>query len=114
MLHRWLPVFGLFLQLSSFAQVDQKKLDSLARSIDASARAARAWQDSFMKTQDSIYGTGVVRSKEPERNGFEKSAAVPKPEKKQKRTYIPVVIGIFVALVLIVGFRRKIRKPPPS
>jgi hypothetical protein len=38
-MHRLLPVMVLLLHLSIHAQIDQKKLDSLSRFIDSSAKA---------------------------------------------------------------------------
>jgi hypothetical protein len=107
-MRRWLAIIGLlFLQLSCLAQVDRKKLDSLARSIDSNARAMQASQDSFIKNQVVIYDTGLRRDDEFRTGKPEISKA---PEKKQKQAYILVAIGILVVVVLGLGFWQKNRK----
>ena len=79
------------LQLSTKAQIDQHKLDSLRRSIDSSARAHTMWQDSFTKAQDSIYQSAVNNTRLSKQNHLEREV--------QRRRNLQ---GIFIALLLVV------------
>ena len=59
---RVLTVIILLLQFNSYGQIDPKKLDSLSRSIDSSAKLIRSDQDRFIKVQDSAYHSEVNKA----------------------------------------------------
>jgi hypothetical protein len=52
----------LLSNLNTVGQIDQRKLDSLSKSINSSAKEHRLWQDSFTKVQDSIYRAAISKT----------------------------------------------------
>ena len=48
-------VYLIFYSLYCFGQPDPGKVDSLGKVLDSNAASLQAWQDSFQKSQDSIY-----------------------------------------------------------
>ena len=59
---RCLLAILMILPFCSWSQeegIDPKKLDSLARTIDASRKEMKNWQDSFVQRQDSLYRSRV-------------------------------------------------------
>lgn len=102
---RYYLLVGLFLfQISSFAQIDPRKLDSLRRSIDSSARSIRMWQDSFRGKQDSLYRSGVI-------NGTDSTALLENQVQREEKkiTYTIVLIGVvfFIVLILVIRGRKR-------
>jgi len=100
------------MQFNVFAQIDQKKRDSLARAIDSSAKAYRTSQDSFTKKQDSIYRSSIKIDVEQNNRQHEQFIAEQKrrENKQRQQAYIRILIGVLLFTVLIIGFLRK-RKP---
>ena len=102
---RCLLAILLILPLYSRSQeegIDPKKLDSLARSIDASNKEMKVWQDSFVHRQDSLY-----RSRVPVKENTTEAS-----EEGQERdpliTIAYVVLGIGSLAVLLIGrYRRR-------
>ena len=102
---RCLLAILMILPLCGWSQgegIDPKKLDSLARTIDASRKEMKNWQDSFVQRQDSLYRSRVSLK--------EKGADT--RERVQERdplvTIAYVVLGIGSLAVLLIGrYRRR-------
>jgi hypothetical protein len=92
-----LPLYGR----SQEESIDPKKLDSLARSIDASSKKMKDWQDSFVHRQDSLYRSRVSVK--------ENMAETPEgePERDPLVTIAYVVLGLGSLAVLLIGRYRK-------
>ena len=103
-------VFSLFF-FSSFAQVDPHKLDSLSRSIDSTAKAYKAWQDSFSKVQDSIYQTSITATSDSVKST--KLSAEKKEAERRKEALIRIGIGVFLFLLFVVLLLIRKRKMQP-
>lgn len=99
----------------SSAQIDQEKMDSLTRSIENSRQEYRQWQDSFKKTQDSIYRS-MVQKQDGERNlqNLKKFAAIQKKneEKRRQQMYMRIGFGILMLGILVFGLARRKKKNP--
>jgi hypothetical protein len=81
--------------------IDPQKLDSLARSIDASGKKMKDWQDSFVHRQDSLYRSRVsVKENMAETREGE-------PERDPLVTIAYVVLGLGSLAVLLIGRYRK-------
>jgi hypothetical protein len=99
----------LLIAFKSYSQIDQKKLDSLSRSIDSSAKAYRAWQDSFNKVQDSIYQAAINKDFQSSHNPGQLSPEQKRKEAKERQKII-LRIGVSIAILIIaaiVWLRRK-------
>jgi hypothetical protein len=111
-MHRFLPVMVLLFNLSTYAQLDQKKLDSLSRSIDSSAKASRNWQDSFTKIQDSIYQTAIGKSAGG--NSINPSQFLAEQEKRESRERQRILLrflaGVAVVLIGVVAWFLKTKR----
>jgi hypothetical protein len=103
-----IAAMALLLHFILSAQIDPHKLDSLKRSIDASAKAIRQYQDSFKKKQDCLYVQQIkTRKKKSEAGSIETPAVtetVSKGERKDR--YYVLIIGLagllgIAALVII-------------
>jgi len=90
----------LALYLNTYAQVDQKKLDSLSRLIDSTAHAYRMQQDSVIHFQDSTYQSEVNKSLQSSRNPDQFVAEQKRREAKERQQAI-LRIGISAALLII-------------
>jgi len=95
-MYRFLTFISLFAYFNSWAQIDQKKLDSLKRSIEVSTKTQKSWQDSFANAQDSIYKTAINNGDSVNLSTQQKTTV------KDKQIIIRIVI--FVALFLITVF----------
>jgi hypothetical protein len=84
----------LALQLSTQAQIDQRKLDSLRRSIDSSAKTHKQWQDSFTKVQDSLYQDAINKTD----LNKQKELSEQQERESQRRK---ILQGIIIALALV-------------
>jgi hypothetical protein len=94
----------LTVQLSTQAQIDQAKLDSLKRSIDASAKAHKLWQDSFAKVQESLYQNGIKTNLSKQKGLREQRDK----EAQRRKTLQASIIALLVAMAaLILVLRRK-------
>jgi|GEM_PF-2046569 len=91
------------------AQIDPQKLDSLQQSIEASTRATKAWQDSFQKTQDSIYRKEVLNRIQEEKNAIGKEILNRKEKESEKDKTSEVAI-VLAAAVLAIGLIMVLRK----
>jgi LPXTG-motif cell wall-anchored protein len=100
------------MQVGLCAQIDQKKIDSLAKAIDSSAKALKVSQDSFTKKQDSIYRSSVKVSLEMNGRKLDDFLNEQKrrESKERQQTYILALAGVLLFIVLIIGFLRK-KKP---
>ena len=79
-----------------------KKLDSLARTIDASRKEMKNWQDSFVQRQDSLYRSRVSLKEK----GADTREGV--QERDPLVTIAYVVLGIGSLAVLLIGrYRRR-------
>jgi hypothetical protein len=108
-MHRFLPVMVLFFHLNTHGQINQKKLDSLTKAIDSSARIHKSWQDSFTKVQDSIYHAAI--SKDPEQNSRSLNNFLieqrRREAKEMQQAILHIVIGILLLIASIIAIARK-------
>jgi len=111
-MHPILTVMVLLLSLSAYPQLDQRKLDSLSRSIDSSAKASRNWQDSFTKIQDSIYQAATAKSADDNsRNSSQLLAEQEKRESMERqRILLRILAGVSVVLIGIVAWFLKTKR----
>jgi hypothetical protein len=84
----------LALQLTTQAQIDQRKLDSLRRSIDSFANTHKLWQDSFTKVQDSVYQDAINKTD----LNKQKELSEQHERESQRRK---ILQGIIIALALV-------------
>lgn len=98
--------FLLHFYSASYCQIDPHKLDSLSNAIDSSVKNREKWQDSFTKTQDSIYKTTVDKNT----NQLKQDKEV--ENKKRQESIVRIIIGVLFCAGLITGFA--IRKKPKS
>jgi len=99
----------LFLQHACYSQIDLKKLDSLARSIDSSQKASRSWQDSFNKKQDSIYRAAQIKQ-DAQTNNRNDARVIAQKEinaNQKQQAIIKILIGLLFAILLIVALMRR-------
>ncbi|MGZ3937294.1 MAG: hypothetical protein ACXVLT_00980 [Flavisolibacter sp.] len=104
MSHRFLVLLVLLFPLVSHAQIDQRKLDSLKKSIDSSAAAHREWQDSFSKVQDSVYQDAVKKAVNGD--NISRDHHIKKVESRRIVQGIVIVLAIVIAVVLLFLYRR--------
>lgn len=96
----------LLLPIVSSAQIDQRKLDSLRKSIDSSAAARRVWQDSFANAQDSAYQEAIEKTV-----GVQKSAREQRQQKvERKRTIQGILIALLIVIVVLFILRHRKKK----
>jgi hypothetical protein len=98
-MYRYLLVMVFLMQLNVYGQIDQKKLDSLARSIDSSAKTHKSWQDSFTKVQDSIYSSAINKNNSPTVDDLAEQKR--KETKQRQQILLRIVISV---VLLITGF----------
>lgn len=100
-MHRSLVVPLLLLHLSVWSQIDQKKIDSLSRSIDSSVKAHQSWQDSFTKVQDSIYHVAIGKETESNSSNSSKDLAGQKRRetKEEQQTLLRIIVGVVLLAV---------------
>jgi hypothetical protein len=108
-MRRLLPLMVLLLHLSLHAQIDQKKLDSLSRSIDSSAKAYKSWQDSFANLQDSIYHAAISRDTENNSRNLDQFLAEQKGReaKERQQAMLRIVIGIVLLAIGVIALARR-------
>jgi hypothetical protein len=110
-MHRLLLAIALLMQLGILAQIDPKKRDSLAKSIDSSAKAYRSWQDSFTNAQDSIYHAAINKEvKNASRNPDQFLAEQKRKEAKERQqAIVRIIIGVALLAIGIIAIvkRRK-------
>ena len=104
-MHRFATLSLLFTHFISYGQIDQKKLDSLKRTIEYSTKTQKSWQDSFVNAQDSIYKSAVTNS------GSVNLSTQQETTIKDKQIVV-IRIVIFVALFLIAVFLALRQKRP--
>lgn len=104
-MHRFLPAAALLFHLFVYGQIDQKKADSLARAIDSSAKAHKAWQDSFAKAQDSIYQTAIKENNSRKAENF--SSVQKEKQAKGKQAILRILIGVVLLIVLVILLLRR-------
>ncbi len=106
---RLLIVLAITVSLNSLSQINSQKLDSLSSAIGSKNQSLKAWQDSFQKSQDSIYKahTGDKSGLRTDENAIEKDRGV-----KQKKRWVFLIIGgmVFLGLLITDLIRRKKRK----
>lgn len=99
-MHRFFLAFTLLFPLTIYGQIDQKKLDSLSRSIDSSAKAYKLWQDSFNKVQDSIYHAAI--SKNVEQNSRNLNNFIDEQKRRGANEKKQAILRIVLSIVLLV------------
>ena len=108
-MHRLLLAIVLLMQFDIHAQIDPKKLDSLSRSIDSSAKVRKSWQDSFSKVQDSIYHAATSKDIKNNSHNTDQFLAEEKRKKAKERQQeiLRIVTG---AVLLVIGIIALIRR----
>ncbi len=112
-MRRFFTAFLLLVQLTGFAQIDQKKLDSLSKAIESSAKAFQAWQDSFDKVQDSIYQSSVRLGLEQNNRNLDNFLAEQKRREEKQRQQAMIrfaVSGVIFAVLIVVLIRKRKQK----
>jgi hypothetical protein len=104
-MHRWLPAVLIFFSLIAHGQ----NADSLARSIDSSARQI---QHTYESLEDSLYRLKMQRPVNQKGEDLDKFLADYKEykEKEKRRTYVRVGGAIIFAAALVYGIARKRRQ----
>jgi len=104
-----LLILGLLSVFTSYSQINQNKLDSLSRSINSSAKAYRAWQDSFKKVQDSIYRSAIKKDLQKNRSDLQNFSEEERrrKEKERQQTILRIVIGIAILITAVFAWRRR-------
>jgi hypothetical protein len=99
----------LFIQLHSYEQIDQAKVDSLAKLIDSSAKAYKTEQDSIVKRQDSVYKLEAQKMLQKNQNNH---SSLPGQGRRAMPQQIVacIVACILLLLIAIVALKRR-RKP---
>jgi hypothetical protein len=96
----------LFVQLTGYGQIDPKKLDSLSRLIDSSAKAYKRQQDTIIKVQESTYR--LEANKPPQQNPYAVDDSVAEQRRKERQANtIRIVIGVLLLVSLVVVLLRK-------
>jgi hypothetical protein len=100
---------ALFFISTSYSQINQSKLDSLSRSINSSAKAYRAWQDSFKKAQDSVYRSALKKDLQKSRSGRENFSAEERRRKERERqqTTLRIILSIAILITAVFVWRRR-------
>jgi hypothetical protein len=96
----------LNLLLNTQAQIDQRKLDSLKKSIDVSAKAHNFWQDSFAKVQDSFYQSAIKSDLNKRKDLREHRER----EVQRRRSLQRIMIALLLATAALVLMRRRKKK----
>jgi hypothetical protein len=105
---RLLTVLALIFHLTSFSQIDSRKLDSLSKVINAENQSLQNWQDSFQKKQDSIYKHNT--SKRYSLSNEEDAIAKDRRIRQKRRVIFPIVGGIVFIGLLVANLLRKKKK----
>jgi hypothetical protein len=93
----------LNLLLNTHAQIDQRKLDSLKKSIDVSAKVHNLWQDSFAKVQDSFYQSAIKTDLNKRKDLREQRER----EVQRRRSLQGIMIALLLATAALVLMRRR-------
>ena len=101
-MYRYLLVMVLLLHPNVYGQIDQKKLDSLSRAIDSSAKSHKSWQDSFIRSQDSIYQSAVNKN-----NGHQRNDVIKQNEKERQKFWLRIIVAVFVIAMVIALLRKR-------
>ena len=106
-MNRFLLLLFLFYGLHTYSQIDPAKADSLARVIASRQKTTEAYQDSFIRAQDSIYHSGISRSQQ----GLEPATSVSEEINEEKRNkerqlYIRWGVTVLLLVLLVIGWRR--------
>lgn len=108
-MHRLLFLVIFLFPSISYSQIDPAALDSLARSIDSSARSHRSRQDSMIKVQDSIYQFEVKKAYKNQDPGS-KNNSVEKREENRKEILAALVIGVLLLGLIVLLARKRTTK----
>jgi len=102
-------ILGLLFISNSYSQIDQDKLDSLSRSINSSAKAYRAWQDSFKKAQDSIYSIAIKKDLQKNRSDSDHFLAeeLRREEKRRQQAILCIILSIAILITTVFVWRRR-------
>jgi Flp pilus assembly protein TadB len=95
-----LSVSFVLVQSLAFSQIDQKKLDSLSSSIDASVKAYQQWQDSFTKNQ-------VKKSNKSNPATPVDIGILQQGKTKSKQSIYLIIMVILVFILMIFFFTRR-------
>jgi len=112
-MHRLLSLMVLLPHLNASAQIDQRKVDSLARLIDSSANARQQKQESTIKTIDSNYQSQLNKALQGSHNLDNYLAEQKRREARERQqTIVRNLLGVLLLIIgLIALVRRKRPKP---
>jgi len=90
------------------SQVDPAKADSLAKAIEAQQKNTQAYQDSFLKVQDSIYHAGIARSTKDNTNNQPDLISGDQKEKEKygRQIYLRWGVAALAMVLLVIGLLR--------
>ena len=108
-MHRFLLALILLLQLNTYAQIDQRKVDSLARVIDSSANANQQQQEKAIKAVDSNYRSQLSKALRQNSRNKDNSLAEQKGREARQRqqTIVRILIGILLLIIGVVALVRR-------
>lgn len=102
---RLLLLVTLLLCLSTHAQIDSKKVDSLARVIDSSAKANREQQESVIRSTDSNYQSELKALQHDSSNFSTEQKR--KEERKRQQFIVRILTGVLVLLIAVLALVRR-------
>jgi ABC-type transport system involved in cytochrome bd biosynthesis fused ATPase/permease subunit len=101
----------LLFSINSFGQIDQRRVDSLARLIDSSAEARQRQQETTIKRIDSSYHSELKKALQ--QNPADSLAKQKQSEAKQRQQFIVrILTGVLIFTILIITLVRT-KKPKP-
>lgn len=95
---RFLTAFLLLAAFNTYAQIDQRKLDSLSKSVDSTAKAYKHQQSIIIKTQDSLYQSSIRQ----QQHSFNKDSLA--EEKRTEANTRQKNISSMALAILLLGF----------
>jgi hypothetical protein len=101
----------LLFSIDSFGQIDQRKVDSLARLIDSSAEARLHQQETIIKRIDSSYHSDLNKALQQNR-GDSLAKQKQMEARRRQQTTIRILIGVLFFTILIIALALR-KKPGP-
>lgn len=103
---RLLLLVTLLLCLSTHAQIDSKKVDSLARVIDSSAKANREQQESVIRSTDTNYQSELNKALQHDSGNFS-TEQKRKEERKRQQFIVRILTGVLLLLIAVLALVRR-------
>jgi hypothetical protein len=108
---RLLLAVTLLLHLNTLAQIDSKKVDSLARVIDSSAKANREQQESVIRSTDSNYQSELNKTLQRDSGNFS-TEQKRKEERKRQQFIVRIWGGVLLLLIAVLALVHKNKRNP--